>query len=141
MKSIKNAFALGIITIFVLPGCTPTLLLKPVPDDSASATVESPPLYFGTARLTVVLDGKRYAGAAGELREDKSGMQARRFGWRPGHKHPNIRQEIKFLFGSSVLTAADGTQLECDHLRHGDDWRLRCKRPGGGEVQLQRDRQ
>lgn len=44
---------------------------------------------------------------------------------------------MKFLYGSTTLTAADGDKLDCGHLRHGDDWRLLCKRPDNGEVAFQ----
>jgi hypothetical protein len=121
-----------------LAACTQTSLLKPESGNSASATVESLPVLFGKAHISVSIDGKMYVGDAGGLAEDETGTQARRFGWEPAHKHPNIKQEIKFLYGSTSLTAADGDKLECDHLRHGDDWRLRCKRPGNGEVAFQR---
>jgi hypothetical protein len=121
-----------------LVACTQTSLLKPVSGNSASATVESLPVLFGTAHISVSMDGKMYVGDAGGLAEDETGKQARRFGWEPAHKHPNIKQEMKFLYGSTSLTAVDGDKLECDHLRHGDDWRLLCKRPGNGEVTFQR---
>ena len=85
--------------------------------------------------------GKTYAGVAGEARKDTTGEQALRFGWDPAHKHPHIKQEMDFLFGSTILTAPDGTQLACDHLRHGDDWRLRCKRPDSKEVVMRRVRE
>ena len=70
-----------------------------------------------------------------------TGEQALRFGWTPEHKHRWIKQEMTFLFGSTILAAIDGATLTCDHLQHGDDWRLRCKRPSGGEVFLQRARE
>ena len=139
MRSALNALALGVVS-FALAGCAQTSLLKSASGDGASATVENP-ILLGTARLSVVLDGKTYTGPAGEARKETSGEQARRFGWDPEHKHPHIKQEMKFLFGSTTLTAADGARLECNHLQHGDDWRLRCKRAGGGEVHLQRVRQ
>ena len=139
MKSTVHTLGLGAL-ILGLTGCTQALLLKPVSGNTASATVESPPLYFGTARLTVVLGGTTYTGAAGELHQETTGEQALRFGWDPAHKHPHIKQEMKFLFGSTTLTSADGAKLDCDHLHHGDDWRLRCKKPGGGKVALQRVR-
>lgn len=142
MKSETAVYTLVLgAVILALTGCTQTSLLKPVSGNTASATVESPPLYMGTARLTVALSGKTYTGAAGELRRETTGEQALRFGWDPAHKHPNIKQEMKFLFGSTTLTSADGAKLDCDHLRHGDDWRLRCNKPGGGEVALQRVRE
>jgi len=122
-----------------LAGCTQTSQLKPVSGNAASATVESP-ILAGTARITVSLDGKTYVGVAGEARKDTTGEQALQFGWDPAHMHPHIKQEMDFLFGSTILKAPDGTQLACDHLRHGDDWRLRCKRPDSGEVVLQRVR-
>ena len=139
MKSAVRTLALGAV-IVALAACTQTSLLKPVSGNTTSATVESPPLYFGTARLTVALGGKTYTGAAGELHRETTGEQALRFGWDPAHKHPHIKQEMIFLFGSTTLMSADGAKLDCDHLRHGDDWRLRCKKPGGGEVALQRVR-
>lgn len=80
----------------------------------------------------------KYVGGAGELVEDDTGKQARRFGWEPAHKHPNIEQEMKFLYGSANLTDAGGDKLEYDHLQHGDDWRLRCRKPGNGDVTFQR---
>ncbi|MBX3647776.1 MAG: hypothetical protein KF766_08955 [Rhodocyclaceae bacterium] len=138
MKIASIALAFAVAT-GGLPGCTQTSLLKPVSGNAASATVESP-ILTGTTRITVSLDGKTYAGVAVEARKDTTGEQALRFGWNPAHKHPYIKQEMDFLFGSTILTAPDSTQLACDHLRHGDDWRLRCKRPGGGEILLQRVR-
>ena len=140
MKSTLHALRLGAV-IFALAGCTQTSLLKPVSGNTASATIESPPLYFGTARLTVALGGKTYTGVAGELHPEITGEQALRFGWDPAHKHPNIKQEMKFQFGSTTLLSSDGAKLDCDHLRHGHDWRLRCKKPSGGEVALQRVRE
>ena len=87
------------------------------------------------------LGGKLYTGVVGELQRDTSGEQALRFGWAPGHKHPFIKQEMKFLYGTTILTAADGSRLSCDHLQHGDDWRLRCKTAGGEEIALYRVKQ
>ncbi len=139
MKSTVHTLGLGAL-IFALAGCTQTSLLKPVSGTTATAIVESPPLYMGTARIIVMLGGKTYSGAAGPLHLDSTGEQALRFGWDPAHKHPHIKQEMDFLIGSTTLTSADGATLDCDHLRHGDDWRLRCKKPGGGEVELQRVR-
>ena len=123
-----------------LTGCTQTSLLKPASDHAAFATVERS-ILASTARITVSLDGKAYIGAAGEARKDTTGEQALRFGWDPAHKHPHIKQEMDFLFGSTILTAPDGSQLACDHLRHGDDWRLRCKRPDSKEVVMRRVRE
>ena len=139
MKIATIALALAVAT-GGLAGCTQTSLLKPMSGNAASATVESP-ILAGTARITVSLDGKTYVGAAGEARKDTTGGQALRFGWDPAHKHPYIKQEMDFLFGSTILKAPDGTQLACDHLRHGDDWRLRCKKPDNEEVVLQRARE
>lgn len=121
-----------------LVACTQTALLKPVSGNFASATVESHPILCGTAHISVSIDGKTYAGDAGALVEDESGVQARRFGWEPAPRHPHIKQELKFFYGSTNLVAAGGDILECDYLRHGDDWRLRCKRPGNGELAFQR---
>lgn len=140
MKCTKYSLTL-LVASLTLAACTQTSLLKPESGNAASATVESLPVLFGTARFAVSLDGKTFTGAAGELHEDTTGDQARRFGWAPAHEHPNIKQEMKFLFGSTTLTAANGDKLECDHLRHGDDWRLRCKTPSDGDIQLQRVRQ
>ena len=139
MKIASIALAFAVAT-GGLPGCTQTSLLKPVSGNAASATVESP-ILAGVARIAVTLDGKTYAGVAGEARKDTTGEQALRFGWDPAHKHPHIKQEMDFLFGSTILTAPDGTQLACDHLRHGDDWRLRCKRPDSKEVVMRRVRE
>lgn len=139
MKIASIALALAVAT-GGLSGCTQTALLKPVSGNAASAIVESP-ILAGTARITVSLDGKTYSGMAGKAQKDTTGEQALRFGWDPAHKHPHIKQEMDFLFGSTILTAPDGTQLACDHLRHGDDWRLRWKRPDSGEVVLQRGRE
>ncbi len=139
MKTASIALVLAAATAG-LSGCMQTSLLKPVSGNAASATVESP-ILAGTARITVSLAGKTYVGVAGEARKDTTGEQALRFGWDPVHKHPHIKQEMDFLFGSTILTTPDGSQLACDHLRHGDDWRLRCKRPDGGEIVLQRVRE
>ena len=136
MKTASIALLLAAATAG-LSGCTQTSLLKPVAGNAAFATVASP-ILSGTARITVSLDGKAYSGMAGKAQKDTTGDQALRFGWDPAHKHPHIKQEMDFLFGSTILTAPDGSQLACDHLRHGDDWRLRCKRPDSGEIVLQR---
>ncbi|MBI4291856.1 MAG: hypothetical protein HY661_10285 [Betaproteobacteria bacterium] len=140
MKSTNGSLTL-LVASLALTACTQTSLLKPESGNTASAIVESLPVLFGTARFAVSLDEKTFTGAAGELHEDTTGDQAGRFGWDPSHKHPHIKQEMKFLYGSTTLTAVDGDKLECDHLRHGDDWRLRCKRPGAGDIQLRRVRQ
>ena len=58
-----------------------------------------------------------------------------------GHKHPFIKQEMRFYFGTTTLTADDGAKLACDHLKHGDDWRLRCKIGDGKEIALYRVKQ
>lgn len=121
----------------VLGGCAQTSLLRSPTDNGASATIVDP-ILPGAARITVVLDGKTYSGVEGEAHEDRSGEQALRFGWKPTHRHPNIKQEMDFFFGSTTLTASDGSKLLCDHLHHGDDWRLRCRTPGGAEVPLRR---
>ncbi len=131
-----KTLVLGVV-ILAMTGCAQTSLLKPVSGNGASATVENP-IILGRARLTVVLDGNTYTGVAGESRKEATGEQWLRFGWNPAHKHQWIKQEMAFLFGSTILTATDGATLTCDHLQHGDDWRLRCKRPSGGEVALQR---
>ncbi len=86
----------------------------------------------------MVLDGKTYNGVAGKSRKEATGEQTLRFGWNPEHKHWWIRQEMTFVFGSTILAATDGATLTCDHLQHGDDWRLRCNRPSCSEVSLQR---
>lgn len=135
-KTAVNTLVLG-VAILALTGCAQTSLLKAASGSDASATVENP-IVLGHARLAVVLDGKTYKGVAGESRKEATGEQALRFGWNPEHKHRWIRQEMAFLFGSTILAAADGATLTCDHLQHGDDWRLRCKKPGGSEISLQR---
>lgn len=121
----------------LLGGCAQTSVLWSPLDKRASATVQDP-ILPGDAHITVVLDGKTYSGVEGESYEDTTGEQALRFGWKPEHKHPNIKQEMDFFFGSTTLVASDGSRLSCDYLHHGDDWRLLCKTPVGGEVALQR---
>lgn len=135
MKLAMLAVAM-VVTTGGLAGCQ-TSLLKPVSGNTASATVKYP-ILIGATQITVSLDGKAYAGVAGELHRDTTGEQALRFGWEPGHRHPHIKQEMKFLFGTATLTAADGSKLVCDHLQHGDDWRLRCKTAEGREIALNR---
>jgi hypothetical protein len=136
MKTQASSLAITIAVAVLLAACAQISTLKPTSSASASATVENP-IIFGKARLSVVLGGKTYTGQAGESRNDTSGDQARRFGWNPEHRHPHIKQEMDFLFGRTTLRAVDGAQLQCDHLQHGDDWRLRCKDASGGEFQLQ----
>ena len=135
-KAPMNTLVLG-VAFLALTGCAQTSLLKAASGNGASAAVENP-VILGRARLAVVLDGKTYSGVAGESRKETSGEQALRFGWTPEHRHRWIKQEMTFLFGSTILAATDGAALSCDHLQHGDDWRLRCKGPGGREVFLQR---
>lgn len=137
MKPATNTLTLGAV-ILALAGCTQTLLLTPVSGNTASATVQSPPLHLGAAHLSVVLDGKTYVGIAGDSHRETRDEVRQRFGWTPDHRHPGIKREMIFLRGATTLTATDDTTLDCEHLRHGDDWRLRCKRAGGEVVQLQR---
>ena len=120
-----------------ISGCAQTSLLRSPSDSQVSATVEDP-ILPGEAQITVVFDGKTYSGVEGESYEDTTGKQALRFGWKPGHEHPNIKQEVNFFFGSTTLVASDGSRLSCDYLHHGDDWRLLCKTPDRGEVSLRR---
>jgi len=122
-----------------LAGCQ-TSLLKPMLGNSASATVKYP-ILWGTTQITVVLDNRIYTGVAGELNDETTDEQVSRFEWAPEHEHPNIKQEMSFLFGSTTLTAVDGEKLTCDHLKHGDDWRLRCKTVNGEEIALYRAKQ
>lgn len=123
----------------LLAGCQ-TSILKPESGNTASAIVEHP-ILLGTTHITVTLDGKLYTGVAGELHKDATGEQALRFGWQPKHKHFRIKQEMEFYFGTTTLTTADGEKLDCDHLKHGDDWRLRCKLGDANEVALYRVKQ
>lgn len=133
-----NTLVLGTVML-AFTGCAQTSLLRSALGNGASATVENP-IVLGRALFSVVLDGKTYTGVAGEARKETTDEQSLRFGWKPGHRHPNVKQEMAFHFGSTNLVAPDGATLTCDHLQHGDDWRLRCKRPSGGEVELQRVR-
>ncbi len=135
MKTALTTLAL-VATIVGLAGCQ-TSLLKPMSGNSASATVKYP-ILWGPTQITVMLDSKTYTGVSGELHDETTDEQVRRFEWAPYHKHPNIKQEMKFLFGSTTLTADDGQGLSCDHLKHGDDWRLRCKTADGKEIALYR---
>lgn len=122
-----------------LTGCQ-TSFLKPMSGNSASATVKYP-IFWGNTQIAVALDNRIYTGVAGELNDETTDDQVRRFGWAPTHEHPNIKQEMSFLFGSTTLTAGDGEKISCDHLKHGDDWRLRCKTVNGREIALYRVKQ
>lgn len=122
------------VTAGLLTGCQ-TFLLKPASGNIAFATIEHP-VFWGDTRITVSVDGKSFTGIAGKLRNDSTGDLAKRFGWKLDHKHPNIKQEVNFLFGSTTLVASDGMLIACDHLKHGDDWRLRCQTAQGKEVTL-----
>lgn len=122
-----------------LTGCQ-TSFLKPMSGNSASATVKYP-ILWGATQITVALDNRIYTGVAGELHDETTNEQARRFEWAPGHEHPNIKQEMSFLYGSTTLTAGDGEKLSCDHLKHGDDWRLRCKTAQSNEIKFYRVKQ
>lgn len=135
MKTALTALALVAATVG-LAGCQ-TSLLKPMSGKATSATVKYP-ILWGDTQITVSLDGKTYTGLAGELHDETTGEQARRFGWEPSHVHRNIKQEMKFLFGSTTLTTNGGDKLVCDHLKHGDDWRLCCKTVNGKEIALYR---
>ncbi|TBR11099.1 MAG: hypothetical protein EPO47_02520 [Rugosibacter sp.] len=117
-----------------LSGCQ-TSILKPESGKTATATVEYP-ILFGTTHIAVTLDGKTYTGVAGELHEDIGGEQALRFGWQPKHKHYFIKQEMEFFYGDTTLSADGAETLPCDYLKHGDDWRLRCKVGDGKEISL-----
>lgn len=122
-----------------LTGCQ-TSLLKPMSGNSASATVKYS-LLWGDTQITVSLDGKTYSGIAGKLHNETTGEQALRFGWEPGHQHRRIKQEVNFYFGTATLAADNGEKLVCDHLKHGDDWRLRCKAVNDKEIALYRIKQ
>ncbi len=155
MISTLNTLALSAV-ILALTGCAQTSLLKPVSGNDTSATVENP-ILFSRARLTVMLEGKTYTGVAGETREETTGEIPLQFGWDPEHIYPHLKQDtprsqlskhhprkhrheketLSFWFGSTILTANDGATLTCDHLKHENDWRLRCKRPSGEEIVLQ----
>lgn len=132
-----KAVFMALVLATALGGCAQTSLLRSPLDNRASAIVEDP-ILPGEAQITVVFDGKAYSGVEGESHEDTTGEQALRFGWKPGHEHPNIKQEVDFFFGSTTLVASDGSRLSCDYLHHGDDWRLLCKTPDRGEVALRR---
>ncbi len=137
-----NTALTALIMVFAtvaLGGCQ-TSILKPMSDTSTFATVKYP-IFVGDTQITVSHDGKIYNGIAGVLHNDMTGEQALRFGWEPNHKHRNIKQEMLFLFGETTLTADDGEKLICDHLKHGDDWRLRCNMVGGKEMVLYRVKQ
>ena len=135
MKAVFTTLALVIAT-GLLTGCQ-TSLLKPEQGSTAYATVIHP-IFWGATRITVTLNGMTYAGVANESSHDISGEQAIQFGWQSDHRHPNIRQEMRFLLGETTLTANDGANLACSHLRHGDDWRLRCKTAQSNEITFYR---
>lgn len=120
----------------VLTGCQ-TSTLKPLSEDTATATVVHP-IFFGATRITVTLDGRTFTGVAGELHEDVTGEQALRFDWQPRRKRISVRRKLNVFFGATTLTSDDGEKLACDHLKYVDEWRLRCKIDGGKEVALYR---
>lgn len=62
-----------------LAGCQ-TSLLKPMSGNSASATVKYP-ILWGATQIIVMIDSKTYTGVTGELHDETTGEQARRFGW------------------------------------------------------------
>lgn len=123
----------------LLAGCQ-TSILRPESSNSASAIVDDPVL-FGSPHFTVTLDGKTYTGVASELRKDQGGEQALRFGWQPEHTHFLTKGKMGFYFGTTTLTTVGGEKLICDHLNHGDDWRLRCMLGDGNEIALYRVKQ
>jgi hypothetical protein len=135
MKTTLTTLALMTAT-GLLTGCQ-TSLLKPEPGITASATVKHP-IFWGSTQITVSLNGKTFNGTANESSHDISGEQAILFGWQSDHRHPNIKQEMRFLLGETILTANDGAKLACSHLRHGDDWRLRCKTAQSNEIAFYR---
>lgn len=138
MKTALTTLVL-VATIVGLAGCQ-TSLLKPMSGNSAFATVKYP-ILWGPTQITVMFDSKSYTGVAGELHDKTTDEMTRRFGWESSHEHPNIKQEVKFFYGSTTLTANNGEKLACDHLKHGDDWRLRCKTADGKEIALYRIKQ
>lgn len=113
------------IVLVMLTGCQQTLILKPDSSINASAVVTSQILY-DSAQISVFLDRKIYSGEVIKPTKQATDEQAIQFGWQPGHKHRNIKQEMLFFFGTTTLNSVDGTTLTCDHLKHGDNWRLRC---------------
>ncbi len=132
----KTAFSTLILvaTAGLLAGCQ-TSMLKPESGNATLATVKHP-IFWGDTRITVLHNGKSYTGVAGELIDETTDERADSFGWKPGHRHPNIKQEMKFQFGTTTLTANDGTLLVCAHMKHGDNWRLRCSTTLGEEIKL-----
>ena len=121
-----------IVKIFGIPsivvaftGCAQTLHLKSATDATSSAVVMHQMLY-GSAQISLLLNGSIYSGQVSKPTKQASGEEVIKFGWKLDHKHPNIKQEVLFLIGSDTLTATDGKKLACDYLVHGDNWRLRC---------------
>ena len=111
-------------------------------DVAASGRVENN--HIGGTRIYVTLDNKSYSGTAGELVEDVTGEQLKRFSWEnvhSVHNHSRIRQKSRILYGVTTLTAADGALLACEHLRHGGVWRLLCKTADGKDILLSRVKQ
>ncbi len=113
------------IVLVTLTGCQQTLKLKPDSSIDASAIVTSQILH-DSAQISVLLDRKIYSGQVIKPSKQATDEQAVQFGWQPGHKHRNIKQEVLFFFGTTTLNSDDGATLTCDHLKHGDNWRLRC---------------
>ncbi len=135
----RNAVALMLsVAMGVLGGCVQTSFLRAPSGTDPWAIVDDP--LPGKARIAVMLDGKKFLGVEGASHKESGYEQPIRFGWDPAHRHPHIKQEMKFFLGSAMLVASDGSRLLCDHLQHGDEWRLRCK-AGDGEILLQRVKQ
>ncbi|MFO0440477.1 MAG: hypothetical protein ACK5ZW_07485 [Betaproteobacteria bacterium] len=120
--------------IGVLSGCQ-TLELHTASEPKTSATITDPVL-FGDARIAVSINKKIYQGSVGKLSDIAVGDISKQFDWNPDHEHRNIKQEMAFLFGTTILRADDATTIQCKHLKHGDDWRLLCTNPKGEQIGL-----
>lgn len=120
--------------ISVLSGCQ-TLELHTASEPNTSATITNPVL-FGDARIAVSINKKIYQGSVGKLSDIAVSDISKQFDWNPDHEHRNIKQEMAFLFGTTILRADDATTIQCKHLKHGDDWRLLCTNPKGEQIGL-----
>jgi hypothetical protein len=120
--------------VSILSGCQ-TLELQTATAPRISATVTNP-VFFGDARIAVSIDKNTYQGSVSKLSEIAFGDIPKQFDWNPEHKHMNIKQEMAFLFGTTTLQAENTETIQCEHLKHGNDWRLLCTNPKGEQLGL-----
>lgn len=123
----------------LLAGCGQTSILKTTTNVGASAKVQT--TITGNVRIYVTLDSNTYFGIPDEWAPDVTGEQIKRFGLEGVKKRRSLRGNFKYLYGTTTLVADDGTQLKCDYLNYGSDWRLLCKTTNGEDIELIRTEQ